>query len=179
MSKELFCHSPIPVLNKKIMRFIVKHISVCFLSILLVCCSWCFILTSSSCGDKDEPLQTFNYPLSLPVMILLVNESADDVHLWINPCSGFEGETINPGNKLITDEHRSKFINLYWESEGIPVTLSISMGQNGKTLKTASCPVEPATSMFIYPDQYTAKWDGETGKILLYDAMGHKVATSN
>ena len=183
MNKKLFCFSPAPVFINKVMRIIGKYFSVCFFSLILVCGSGCFILTSSSCGDEEyEPLRSLKYPLTAPVMVLLLNQSPDKVHLWVNPTSGFEGETINPGNQLVTDEHRVKIIYLYWAYEGAPVTLSVSMGQNGKTLKTVSCLVEPDENLLFQMDQYTAvyeAYDGEAGKLILADANSTVVARSN
>lgn len=175
-NKKPFYQFPIYFFKNTVMRQMVKNSSALFISLLLICSSWCLMLTSSSCNDDFDGEITF--PRKDMALVYMVNESAEEVHMWINPCSGFDGETINPGNKLESDEKRHRNILFYFETETTPVTLSISMGQNGKTLKTVTCPIEPGGAFLHFiTQQFYATWDGETGKIILYD--GAKYYYSN
>ena len=161
-TKNLWFSSPASFLRKSRKSLIENYFSAGLLCLILIC---------SSCEDEGEVPIVYFYPCNTAGLVIMQNLSADDVHLWIKPCSGFKGETINSGNKLSGDDHRCKLLSFYFEEEGAPVTLTVAMGQDGKTLKTVSCPVEPGAIMYVLPVQYTATWNGEMDRLELSDGI--------
>ena len=130
----------------------------------------CLILLFSSCQEEEDD-EPFTYPCKSAGIVFMRNESGDDVHLWINAGSGFGGETINANNKLITDDVRIRHVSFYFATETSKVTLSVSMGQNGRTLKTVSMDIQPGAMFWgMVPIQYTDTYKGDIDKIELTDS---------